>query len=941
MLFASGAHTLFSQSDPCSLTVTRTIANGQTVDLSTWFPSTSSTTNEVIDIGVGSTLIIDKSFTFNYCTFRCANNALILTEAPSSGERILALMFSNLLSCNTSTMWQGITVVNGTRIRSYSTTIRDANWAINFPGGYDNTRNELYFTRFINDRIGIQIGSLFEPEANVGFQVSRGNSFTSSGTLNNTTTSLFPQAGIQVDNAILLFGTVGSRNVFNGLYTGISMRRSYAQIANCDFTDMLYPGVQISPAPPNRGTGIFMRNSNLAVTRVASSGNCRFQGNLSYGIYSSNHNGQTRIERAVFGEAQRFGIFIDQSLTPTPFLIQDNTFNLNHPRSRSAIFFQRPPGTSSVTDSYIRRNQINMPVRETPAAQLGSIVEVTGIAGATNMLEISRNRILYTDWPTQEKYGIHLTGAGDNNIVKQNRITYTRTGSIMPWVDLGGLGIVFDGMTGFGNEISQDTIRSILTSQSSDVSLNDRSMLKCGIHVINSNAPTICANDIDSTYRGIHMGGRNLGTVLGLNQVRRHVFGMHFRKNNSAHADTDISNQIHCGNTWSTNSSDYINGGVGAMYDAIDNAGTPLFIFRYDSDITGGLPPSATPAVNTWFFQEDNALDACIRAPNLFEDEEIEIAEGEYPYNTPAEDWDQQRHLWNKLLRNPGIEEGITEVETFMGDPKGNPTSPYLFAKALYGYEKAFHPDSAWQIKWDATLYNLSSKQGRIVGLLNTMGLDTLNIDPSDADSLAENWTQLGLYQDTLRVLADTFAARRDVKLLALSDEVNMLPGSTDWEKAWVKILSAAIIKGQGLEIDSLGREELLEIANMCPTDVGLASTAVIAYLDPEDADPFKGCEKNAAACAEERHQHVSEVVPATLFPNPVNKRLSVLLPEGDMGGTWKIRSASGQLVTQGNWNTGETQISIDVSACHNGLYFFEAEWMNGQRTVKKFTVIK
>lgn len=191
-------------------------------------------------------------------------------------------------------------------------------------------------------------------------------------------------------------------------------------------------------------------------------------------------------------------------------------------------------------------------------------------------------------------------------------------------------------------------------------------------------------------------------------------------------------------------------------------------------------------------------------------------------------------------------------------------------------------------------------------------------------------------------MLTDTYTDARDGKLTTLSGEMNGLPSDEAWEKVWVNILDVIIRYGKGLEMDETDREDLLAIAEGCPAEIGLATQAVIAYMPAADVDPFKVCEKAPAECEEERHSRSSDpTIPGSIFPNPANKHLTVLLQDTNTGGTWRIRSVSGNLINQGNWNNGESWLQIDLSAYNSGFYTFETESTYGHRSVKKFTIVK
>jgi hypothetical protein len=75
---------------------------------------------------------------------------------------------------------------------------------------------------------------------------------------------------------------------------------------------------------------------------------------------------------------------------------------------------------------------------------------------------------------------------------------------------------------------------------------------------------------------------------------------------------------------------------------------------------------------------------------------------------------------------------------------------------------------------------------------------------------------------------------------------------------------------------------------------------------------------------------------PFSIFPNPAQHVLNVVLPEGTTNGNYRIYTLDGRQV--GSWNANTTQ--IDVSKFNQGMYLLIYENESGNRDFSKFQVI-
>lgn len=909
---------------------------------------------EVIDIESNASLTINETFECDFCVFRCANGSSIIIEGT---DVVFSAEGSKFLNC-TNELWKGIFVNAGTNINFNRCIISDAEKGLCFSPGYFSTYNELRATTFRNNVHGIYVGSNEGPISTLGFTVCYSNLFEGTNEMHDNTIASVALRGITSIKINLIFGSIGKINRFRNMRSGIKLEKgSYGWISNCEFENMSRAGLLTNTNinDPNTGFAIYSKESHLTIAKPLGFNACVFKDGDTHLVYVSKPNGPVSIKNAIFSGLQEYPLTLSQPIIPVPINISNNSFTIDQ-TSQYGMRITRPPGNTLATNTVISNNIINVPQpifgpnEPNELVDFGPLVELKGMVGnaGNNKASITNNHLYSDNLDSYANQGIYVHGPGNMYEITNNYLFFT-IGVEIPelYNNFSSLGISLENLSGSGNFIYNNTIRSFIRSVDTEdypISNNARSALLDGIHIKNCPNITVCQNDIDSTYNGIHFSEMNLNTNYRHNIVRRHVHGSYFRKNTANGFDTDIDDQINAGNLWSSDINDYIDGGVGARY--VDNPIVP-FEFQYNPSTTiAPFPPSSTPMLSSWFVSNNGITPTSCDGNLSFTDHEVLIATDNYPYNTPAQNWDLHRYLCGKLLRNPGLEIGISELEDYLDGMKKSPTSPYLFAQSQFYIENAFYPDSSWQIKWDAVLGDINRKEGAVAAFLRLASLDTLAVNPVYADSLALAISTLTSYQDTLSILASIFASGRDVLLEKVTNNINTLPSDYDWEKAWIKILNIAIKYGRGYELDSADREDLLMIANACPaSSLGIVVQESIGYLPHEDAVLFSGCKLPIEDCEEEEEERSAQKdthrEPAILFPNPANKQVTVQLLEKSTQGHWEIFDISGMLVSEGNWNTDQPFLQINILNLNNGFYFLRVEPEFGGCLTNKFSVIR
>jgi hypothetical protein len=905
----------------CTLTATHSVGNSSTTQLSTWFPSTSSATGEVIVIGIDATLKIDKSFNFTNSFFRCSKGAKI--EIVGTGVKFGALG-TKFFSC--ADMWEGISVMPGTLIDFNNSGFYNANAAITFVQGYAGSQNILRRNRFDNDLIGIVVGSTLGGTATttVAFTWCWGNEFLETGAGLNDPVFQHVGAGIQVNTrGNLTFGTPqGLKNNFENIRLGIKLNSGSATVQHCRFKNMYTPGLS---AQYNEGTGISANKSSLTVSGSGAF-NCVFDNCSNYGVYSSIAAGRVLVENASFTGKQKYCFFYQLPVGGFPVIFRNNDCRLNQYDCISAVYCERPSGTLNTPNSQINNNHIAIPNQNfTKACDWVAMIDVRSTQGGDNTFEISYN-YLENFTKCGKVHGIYVQGSGNNYKVNYNRVEYLANEALLTINELGSYGIAFENMTGAGNEIEQDTVISRVVVKSTNVETPDKSFIKCGIHVFNAGNPTVCQNYVNNTYRGFHLSESNIGMIFGLNSMNRHVFGLHCSKGSNSGLPTDISTQVRRENTWSTSSGDYISGGVGAKYADLS---IPPFIFYYDATKIplGHIPPNATPTLGVWFKDLGGIANQCGSGLKKFEDSEIAISKNLYPTTTASASWDLQRLLWGKIVREPGVQNLDPDVLAFYNTGLGS--SPHQYASAFSQFEQAFIPNATLGSQINNALDLIILKEAEVDAIQTIIAQDSMTIAPADAAAYETAVGQLAVLRQNLSDLVDTYITDRDSKLATLSTAAGSLPNTDPWEKAWSNMLDAAIKTGKGEELGTTERNALIGIANICASDIGMAAQAVTTVMSAVDAYPYMGRESSDGCTSVVRSTEYGSSLPQNkniiLFPNPATDRLYITFPSS-VEGHYFVYNTAGILLTEGAIQAGQSLLDIDLMQFVTGLYLFRIE---------------
>lgn len=921
-----GQSSLQAQTNPCTLSAHFEVPANGNVSLSSWFPAQPGTSAKIFDIGANATLTVDKSFIFTGCTFRCGQNAKIVV----SGTSLMSALSSRFYTCS-SVMWNGIEVQSGANVNLYLSRIFDAYKAIYFPPGYNSAKNSLRHNVFDNNQYGLYLGNSLTGGAVVGFTSCWANVFQQSGSLKDAGIPWAHSGAYLVRNSVLTFGSAGgAKNTFQNMKYGIFVSaNSNALIANSDFLSMN------NTIDQHDGTGVYASNSTITVYQASGTGRCLFDDNV-HGVLIRSASGPCTVEDADFEPGfQGFGIKYDSPANFTYLRFESNNFTV--PRNaRAAIYADRPPQGFEAPASKINYNQVDVPEGSiNTTCQLEPLIKVQGNSGAENVFEIIGNTVENAS-ECRDAHGIYVSGAGDQYQVQGNTVAYMAPANRLATVDVehNALGIVFTDMPGDNNEISDDNqVTSRLEEASGSLDLNNNSFIKCGIHVVNCNAPTICDNFTNGTYRGIHFGDANPGTIFGKNSLNIHVFGLECRNSGSGSPLTNIDDQIRRENTWSTIAGDYIDGGLGAKY--ADGSSVP-FDIRFDPAYTDHKPPTAVPSVGSWFISDPGQPQACGGEKIRITDSDIQIAKDEYSSPNGAATWDLQRRLWYKLIRHPELADDDPDVAAFYANTAGS--SPEKFARAFHDYEQAYFATNTLAAHYGD--YDELVEEIRRIDL--AINQDTTLDKGYLFGALDTALAAFAAWNDELAVRTASYVYKRDLLLNSVQTSVNSLPATTAYEQAWKTILTAGIQKGLGNEPDSVDRVDLLFLANSCPADVGSAWQEVLAFMPGEDARPFWGRESEEDCVALERSLASQQSAAFRVFPNPAVNYLRLYTGELQRDGVvCTIWSLSGQPLASANVAAGQTEAVFDVSGLSPGIYFLQWFDRPGALQCVRFAVVK
>lgn len=943
------------QNSLCSASAHYTVSANDIVGISTWFPSVSSTTGKVIEIQSGGVLVIDKSFLFSGCKFRCGEGASIRTTTSS--------ITFNAASCEFATcgdyMWQGIVVKPSVRISFQSCWIKDAVNAVHFQPGYFLATNSLRNNVFENNYRSLYLGEAFSSAGAVlSFTYCYNNIFYQTlpdlkgGAYANAHSGVFLER-----NSMITFGTNGGlKNSFSEMGYGIYLRqKAHAIVANSSFVAMK----NAFSSEPYDGSGIYASGSTLTVSAVGNLG-CDFQGNYYSGIFSNNFSGPATIKDAYFlaGADQQFGIRSVFNNTATTLDFSYNEFVLEQGVPVSAIYVDRPAGfQQDGSKSVISHNTVAVSEEQIEDDQpLSALFDIRGNAGASDPLEVIVNSIVNqsTDGKMQ---GIFIQGAGDDCQVIGNSINFSGNTFVLGSFLFDNFGIAAENMPGEGTLIADNTVNSVLMQEGNeDPEHLTMSFIKCGIHVLNCNEPTICSNTLDDTHRAFHLAQMLPMCIFGENRMKRHVHSLHCSNGLGITGSniTNIGEQRQRGNVWAAGAtSDIFPIGVAALYaDLPATVTTVPFKFYVDATPppnppTGGtyLPPSGIPAVPNWFFQENDTIHRCSQGDRgntpRFDKGEKAIAAGTYSYGYAAEAWDQKRQLWYKLTRHSDWAASNDTIDNFYTATFGS--SPQRFAAAQWQFEQAFAPGNP--VRLDSLHRNYRETVDDLLGINGKIGSDTTSTDSLDIAALNKivlDWAGIAAQ---LKLATEEYAVLRDTRLEALQDTLAQLPNEEPWERAWIAILEVAAhrgLAGEDAEMSATDRASLQEIAEACPQEVGLARQVAITYMVPEDGHLYMGREdiEDCTTYGESRQVRDMQRKDILISPNPASQVLGVRFPENN-GLRWQVLSPAGRMLLEGNVSEGQENLSIPVSRFPSGPYLLRIVYMDGAQRSYRFSVVK
>jgi hypothetical protein len=891
----------------CSSPAHFTIPANTTVTISTLFPTLSGIGGRIFSLGNGATLVVDKSFAFGGCTFRCGTGASITV----SGSSTLSAGSSVFAGCGQA--WNGITIGSSAVLKMSSCLVQEAQTCLTFSTGHASSQNILRQSKLVGTTNCIVVG--IGENTSVGFSQCWGNRLEGVGD---------PSRGIVLNTrATLNFGSgTGTRNTISNVITGIDCRPA----SNLTLNNTNIWGVP--PVQFGTGAGILSRGNRVTVTK------CTFNNNRAAGILLNSPNVSVSISYCGFnGGNQQFGISSTVvHSTPCRYTIAYDTFNLQQ-GSISAILLSRPP--SGISDiSSIAYNIINAAAANN--CTYNSFIDVRGIAGAMAPFEITGNRIEnaalcwfnFGNGLGGLNNGISYTGDGNSVATTKNRVTYSGV-TLSNNTEYSNFGIGYFAMPGVHHTIVEDTVTATLNSANYTTNLNTTmniSPIQCGIHVhATPNIDRICLNVTDSTQRGFHFGNP-MPTIFGENVMRRHVHGLLCAANNN------IDDQNFRANIWSTQGSDYVSGGQGARHLA---ASAP-FTFRVNPNIPGHIAPTFNPS-NLFTPENSTILLGCtrdtIRAPFRIDSS---IADGSYPSANPAAAWDLKRQLWANLIRYPSWAGSSSVLQGFHNATLG--TSPQRFEQAFALLREAMAPTASIQSQWNNLQGQYAVLGAELTRIDSLLGLDTAQVNQTYAAQLEQKNQALAALGTTAAALSTQYWADRSSRLQQLQTYVDQLPGNEKYESAWKLLLNAAIRQYQGNTLTQSEQDALVAVANACPDEYGLAVVSAPAYMRIEDATPYLGRE-DFSTCLRSTDSAPAPASRLVLVPNPTSEQVQASLP-GTGRGSWQLHSATAALLRSGEIAEGQETLLLQVGQLPQGLYFLSVRRGSYQETAR-FVVSK
>lgn len=834
-----------------------------------------------------------------------ANSDLCFASDAGLNVRTYMNINGSLLYNGCSQAWRGIEVLpGGYQINLASSTLRGAVFAVHYRG-QNQTALNINLNQFRQNFIGLYSESPFGSLSLVKNTFNGGTlpalgatpiqavadvtgGYSQSGSFAGIFVRNVPAVNIAVTSK-------GNTNTFNGAANGIYLENTNALVQFATFIGQTKNPAYITD---NTGHGIYMRHTAAGMPGTMTARDGTFALNET-GIRAVSAVANTRVSVGTTIGPNTISARIGVSLEQRPGGRFVNSFAQNNTISGKGTGIQfvcdPTPFSSNVT---IRDNIIT--------ALTGDGIHLTGPNPGAQNIQVKNNDI--TVHHTAGISGIHLLNFSGALVDEDNKITMSNS-AVRPY-----RGIWIEGSR---NSVIQGNEVTGTFAAGNPVYDNN------AVHLANSTDNLIANNLCQNTGRGLFLFGNCMAADrLRCNTFKGTGFGIRY---------TDMSitgNQTNTGNHW--DDTRFLPGGnlIGAAHEGdVGIIGFSKYFTLQGASIQYPQTFELQSGINPgdWFDLGQNA--ACDPPPPFAPTEAEQLAAGAgIPVGNDYADgfnWVARRYLYRKLLENPGLTALATEFQPFLNAAAGNTIGAYELLRQNAQSAGALDAAAEQQVlaltaDADAALAEMHDILDEIETQSPTgAALAQLLSDYAAAEAdLTAVYAQIGQVLAPFQTAVSQHAAQAPAAIGAL-------PAAEAWEAREKTLIGMTYKARNGQWLTGADRAYILETAEMCPWEAGLATYQARALWfrltgevlpDPECPLVAERTNETTAAVAGD----------LTVYPNPVAGWFQLRLPGETArrdGLRYQLHNALGAMVQEGQIAGAATDISVQTVPA--GMYTF------------------
>ncbi len=888
----------------------------------------SSVLNNKRVLIVGNFTVL-SSLEFNNCWVQFSPGIKIIVGGGMSAQPVLTINFSRLFCC--SGLWAGIDMEQGARVNTLNNSeIEDATTAI-IADANVNTLS-LKSTTFNRNRVGVQLGKTgISGGTSIAMVDFSDNKFTCTSPLNTTTNEItFAGVLIQRTNGTIALNNVGAITRFvkihHGIYVGahlqsVNLPQTFLSVFNCRFDNLIQNGIFAEPRMVLLARAdTFINNGRHCIDILKSS---QLQVNLCTFIYNDNviPNGKNFYYGIRFNPSGSDIFFNDQYIQDNDFYVKF-LYSAKIERIHCISMYGDLDGAEG--DVGIDYNNFKMKFQQ-----------VAGISGETRAISLTggihpltENSIIENDFEFENvssqnipSCAINVTNGDYNNLtIGDNKFHHTYNQFFLR----GETAIRLIGSTGNENLVTINTF--------DDLPIGIARAYDFGIYAVDFDNTNYEYNFLHQCNTGFFYNGLSENTQMICNDM---IGGNQLLKLDNAvigqQGVVDVSGQI-----IKTNGNEWVNVEVPA-FDA--NCSPTNFADFSKFYVTGDQAGSNTyfPDVinpnSGWFIGKGPDPD-CIFATGQYSLEKS-IATGELAtaLNNPADAWESERYLLNRLNRDTNLFNSWSGFQTFKNAKNGTAMAQLSAVQKMI--DDAFIPSPTLSAQ-------VSQKRTQVLPLLEQAAQLDNQIASGETTSLLAQRVQLqaniASRQSEVTALDSIYQSEVTAKLHAAKSANNAITVAPIFEentKTVNGLLIDLILYGtlSGPEVNVLK-----SIAAHCPRMGGMAvfrARGILSDCDLEDIDE--------ALCypSQERGLTILDNASPTLqiVPNP-NYGSFTLRADKLLGSHVCIYDTFGRLVAEHQVNETTPTLTIGQDL-HSGTFFCRVIGADGGTQVASFIVLR